>query len=336
MLVDCAGARIGGAKRLLNEFDLYLRDRHVSGLRVVGRNRGLTAEWLVRRECQRRQFDCAVALNNVSFAVTGHERRVLLHGAQHFLWPEEVRALGPRISPVVHVQARVVRAAALRSHHVVVPSTSMAERVASALPSISDRLVVAFNPVTVPDADTLFTGGEKATPCPGRRSTAILCPIIITPRKKMTGRIRATLAALDILAGPPERLATTLLVTARAESFEDPSVASHPRLSLIGEHPAATVTRMMTRCGAIFFPTELESFGYPLAEGRLLGVPVVARLSAHNREIAGPALIPYEQERPEDIAAAIHAALATTVQPDRTELFARGPYFDLLLARPNG
>ncbi|MCL9794701.1 glycosyltransferase [Frankia sp. AgKG'84/4] len=334
MLVDCAGARIGGAKRLLNEFDLYVRNQDATGVHVVGRDRSLTAPWLARRECQRRRFGCAVALNNVSFTVTGHERRVLLHGAQHFLWPEETRALGPRISRAVHLQARVVRTAALRSHCVIVPSTSMAERVASALPAVTDRLVVAFNPVTLPSADTLSTGDEETPPDPGRWPTKILCPIIITPRKKMTGRLRAALTALDILAAPPERIDATLLVTTRADCLEDPSLAAHPRLALIGEHPAAAVTSLMTRCGAIFFPTELESFGYPLAEGRLLGVPVIARNTAHNREIAGSALIGYNQEKPEEIAAALCAALTTTTHPDHTKMFARDPYFNLLLATP--
>lgn len=199
----------------------------------------------------------------------------------------------------------------------------MAERVASALPSTADRITVTYNPVTVPDMATT----------PRRRfgSPHILCPVIITPRKMMTARLRAALAALDLLAASPEQIDVTLLVTARVGTLEDPLLSGHPRLALIGERSAEGITDLMLRCDAIYFPTELESFGYPLAEGRMMGVPVVARRSAHNIEIAGPALVGYDRECPEDIAAALHTALTTKFSPDQTKKFDRNSYFDQLL-----
>ena len=55
---------------------------------------------------------------------------------------------------------------------------------------------------------------------------------------------------------------------------------------------------MWARSRAIYFPTDLESFGYPLAEARVSGQPVIARDTALNREIAGPALCRYTLRRP--------------------------------------
>jgi glycosyltransferase involved in cell wall biosynthesis len=332
ILVDCAGARVGGAKRLLDEFDLYLGERDLPRLRVIGRDRSLTAPWLLRRERTDDRYDLTLALNNVSFVAAGRERRVLLHGAQHFLSTDEMRTLGRRISPAVHAQAPVVWAAMRRADRIVVPSTSMAARVCRNASSLRDRVVVAFNPVTPPEPALLRTRADERRERSAREgAVGFLCPLIVLPQKLMTRRLRAGLAALDILAGPPHRVDATLTVTSHAERIEDPAVANHPRLRLVGEHPAATVTDLMVRCDAIFFPSELESFGYPMAEGRMMGVPVVALDSAHNREIAGPALVGYQRENGADIAAALHAALGVELKPDQSGLFDRGPYFDLLL-----
>ena len=43
---------------------------------------------------------------------------------------------------------------------------------------------------------------------------------------------------------------------------------------------------LWSRCRAVYFPTGLESFGCPLAEARVNGVPVIARDTPQNREIA--------------------------------------------------
>lgn len=336
LVVDCAGARVGGAKRLLDEFDRYLLDRDLPELQVIGRDRPLTASWLLRRERAHarrpRPPVRSLALNNVSFVTAGRERHVLLHGAQHFLGFGEARALGRRISPAVHAQAPVVWAATRRADRVFVPSTSMAERVCQRMPSLRSRVVVAFNPVTPPDHAVLRAHAAER----GRRRTqvghaTVLCPLIILPQKRMTHRLQAGLAALDILAGPPHHLDITLAVTSRADRIEDPAVAGHPRLRLVGEHSPADVADLMARSDAIYFPSVLESFGYPLAEGRMMGVPVVALDNAHNREIAGPALAGYPRETAPHIAAALHTALTASLAPDRSGLFDRGPYFDLLL-----
>ncbi|MCM3884720.1 glycosyltransferase [Frankia sp. R82] len=342
LLVDCAGGRVGGAKRLLNEFDLYLRDREPPGLQVIGRDRTLDPAWLLRREREQtrtRRFELSLALNNVSFVAAGRQRHVLVHGAQHFLRRDEIRQLGRRISPVVHAQAPVVWAALLRADRIFVPSTSMAERVATYVPAVRNRLTVAFNPVTPPDAihqvDAMHHVDTARSRDRDSAAVDFLCPVVILPQKLLTGRLRAGLAALDILAGPPHRIDATLSVTGRAEQLEDPAVACHPRLRLVGEHSAEVVIAMMARCDGIFFPLELESFGYPMAEGRRMGVPVIARDSAHNREIAGPALVGYQRESGEDIAAAMHAAQAASrsraLKPDEAGHFDRGPYFDQLL-----
>jgi len=88
---------------------------------------------------------------------------------------------------------------------------------------------------------------------------------------------------------------------------------------------------MLSHSDAIYFPSEFESFGYPLAEGRMAGLPVIAADTAHNHEIAGAALMPYPKETPEEVANAVIAAFTTNVKPDQSGLFDRGPYFDRLL-----
>ena len=73
---------------------------------------------------------------------------------------------------------------------------------------------------------------------------------------------------------------------------------------------------MQAHSRAIYFPTGLESFGYPLAEARVSGLPVIARDTALNREIAGPALYGYTQGDPDSLRHAVKVALTADVAPD--------------------
>jgi glycosyltransferase involved in cell wall biosynthesis len=81
---------------------------------------------------------------------------------------------------------------------------------------------------------------------------------------------------------------------------------------------------------AIYFPTGVESFGYPLAEARVSGRPVIARDTPQNREIAGPALCGFT---PGDAGSLRHAtmlALTRQVPPDPAP-FEPDAYFTWLL-----
>ena len=85
-----------------------------------------------------------------------------------------------------------------------------------------------------------------------------------------------------------------------------PAVASHPRVQLVGRLPHAQLRELRARSRAVYFPTDLESFGYPLAEARVSGQSVIARDTAQNREVAGSALCGYESWRPRLAAARRH------------------------------
>ena len=67
------------------------------------------------------------------------------------------------------------------------------------------------------------------------------------------------------------------------------AVACHPQVELVGRLPHAELREIWARSRAVYFPTDLESFGYPLADTGVSGLPVIARDTTLNREIAGPA-----------------------------------------------
>ncbi|MCK9903276.1 hypothetical protein CC117_00945 [Parafrankia colletiae] len=322
-VVDCAGARIGGAKRLLNEFDRYLLGSSEVDLRVIGRDRALTSYWLVRREGAARRPRRSVAMNNVSFLTAGERRTVIVHNALHFLTPAETVALGRRVHPAVHVQAQVVRRALLRADVVIVPAQSMVERITRVVPGARERLTVLHNPVSVPQA-------RRSPPA----SPRFVCPIVPFSYKMLEERLAIALEAADILAAPPHRINVVIDVTASPDTFRKRAVVSHPRINFVGARTAAQVEDMVLGCSAILFPTELESFGYPLAEGRAMGVPVVGLDTPHNREVAGPALVPYPRQVAHEVAAAMFAALTAAPQADPAP-FDPGRYFDCLLQRPH-
>ena len=90
VVIDCAGAVMGGAARYLKELDVWL-ERRQGAPAVIGRNRRLTARWLLERERLVPKFARRIALNNVGFFRRGGPRVVLLRNALHFATEEELR-----------------------------------------------------------------------------------------------------------------------------------------------------------------------------------------------------------------------------------------------------
>jgi glycosyltransferase involved in cell wall biosynthesis len=155
-----------------------------------------------------------------------------------------------------------------------------------------------------------------------------LCPVLFYSYKQMTQRLTELLAAVGDLEEPSVRVQVT------AHTAEVPAaVACHPQVELVGHLPCGEVREMQARSRAIYFPTGLESFGYPLAEARVSGQPVIARDTAQNREIAGPALCGYTSGDPDSLRRAVEAALTADVVPDPGP-FDPDRYFGWLLGLP--
>ena len=91
--------------------------------------------------------------------------------------------------------------------------------------------------------------------------------------------------------------------------------------------------QLWARSRAIYFPTGIESFGYPLAEARVCGQPVIARDTGQNREIAGPALCGYTPGDADSLRDATLRALTKDVPPDPAP-FEPDAYFSWLLGPP--
>ena len=210
----------------------------------------------------------------------------------------------------------MVHLAARRSDVIVAPSTAMTERIVTVRPDLSSRVVVRPNPVSVPSTPRL----------PG--DPVILCPVLFAPYKQMPQRLTELLTAVGDLEDPSVRVQVT------AHAAEVPAaIACHPQVKLVGRLPHSELREMQARSRAIYFPTDLESFGYPLAEARVSGQPVIARDTALNREIAGPALCGYTLGDPDSLRQAVQVALTADVAPD-PEPFDPDRYFGWMLGPP--
>jgi glycosyltransferase involved in cell wall biosynthesis len=144
--------------------------------------------------------------------------------------------------------------------------------------------------------------------------------------KQMVPRLTELLAAVGDLE---------VRVQVTAHTAEVPAaVACHPQIELLGQLPCSELREMRARSRAIYFPTGLESFGYPLAEARVSGQPVIARDTAQNREIAGPALCGYTLGDLDSLRRAVEVALTAHVAPD-PEPFDPDRYFEWLLGCPD-
>ena len=311
--IDLAGGQLGGAARYRAELLGYLERRQRQDVKTIGAQRNLTAAWLAAREASAVRCSRRIALNNVGFIAPGGERWTLLRNVLHFLSEPEAAALHPALRADVARQAWVVHRAARRSDVLVAPCTAMAERIATALPGVADRVVVRMHPVTVPGA-TCLPGGSL-----------ILCPVLFAPYKDMAERVAEWLAAVNGAMDDSVRL----IVTASATEVPA-SLAASPRLYFVGQLSIEQTREIWAGCRAIYFPTGLESFGYPLAEARAAGWPVIARNTPQNREIAGSALCGYDLGDGDSLREATESALSLRPAPDPGP-FDRNAYFDWLL-----
>jgi hypothetical protein len=313
VFVDAAGGTIGGGARFRVELYRYLKRTRRKDIRLIGMNRQIDPAWLLRREVSRPAQGRIVALNNVSFVAPGGERWTRLGNPLDFLTDEEWSTLDSSLKMHTRFRAPIVRMAARRSHVLVTPSAAMAERVARILPSLRSRIIPRLNPVS---ADSI-----PRMP----REQIILCPVLFAPYKHMIARLTELLAAISDHGDPSVRL----LVTADRTEVP-PDLIRHPRIELVGRLPHSELRSLWARSRAIFFPSGIESFGFPLAEARVNGQPVIARDTAQNREIAGPALCGYTVGDADSLRSATELALTTEVEPDPAP-FEPDAYFSWLL-----
>jgi glycosyltransferase involved in cell wall biosynthesis len=314
--VDAAGAQMGGAARYLNELRGYLTRTGREDVEIIGSLRRVEPGWLLRRELSSRARNRRVALNNVGFVTPGGQRWTLLRNALHFLTEGELAQLDPVMRATVRRQSVVVHLTARRSDVIVAPSTAMTERIATVRPDLSSRVVVRPHPVSAASIPRL--AGDPI----------ILCPVLFARYKQMAQRLIELLAAIADLEDPSIRVQVT------ACPAEVPAaVACHPQVELVGRLLYGELRKMQVRSRAIYFPTDLESFGYPLAEARVSGQPVIARDTSQNREIAGPALCGYTSGDPDSLRRAVGIALTADVAPDPWP-FDPDRYFGWLLGLP--
>ncbi|HUN36316.1 MAG TPA: glycosyltransferase [Trebonia sp.] len=310
--IDMAGGQVGGAGRYRKELRGYLERQGRQDVKVIGTGRNLTPAWLAAREASAVRRGRRVALNNVSFMTPGGERWTLVTNALYFMTDAELTTVDPQLRAGAARQGAIVHRAARRSDVIVTPCTAMAERIAAVLPDVTDRLVVRMHPITSP-------------PSLSADGSLILCPVLFAPYKPMPERIAEWLAA----TGGAMDDSVRLIVTASAAEVPT-ALAASPRLHFVGRLSVQDLAGLWHRCRAVYFPTSLESFGYPLAEARAHGRPVIALDTAQNREIAGPALCGYAPGDTDSLRAATEAALAADLAPDPGP-FDPDAYFDWML-----
>jgi hypothetical protein len=315
VVVDAAGGQIGGAARFKVELRRYIELTGRDDVRIIGADRRLDPAWLLRREVGISARRRRIALNNVSFVGPGSQRWALLRNPLDFLTEEEEAKAGQALRGANRRRAAVVHLAARRADVLVVPTAGMARRVTRVLPGLADRVVVRHHPVAADSIPHLPPG------------PVILCPVLFSPYKGMTERITELVNAMDGVAEPDIRLQ----VTANRPEVPE-SLLNHPRIDLVGRIDHRALRDLWARSRAIYFPPGIESFGYPLAEARVNGQPVIAPDSEQNREVAGPALSGFTVGDTSSLQVAIKQALTMKVQPDPAP-FDPTAYFDWLLAQ---
>lgn len=307
--IDLAGSAEGGARRFRNElFETVNLDRPDSP-RVLGLKCNLSPRYLVQREFEARSMEHVIAANNASFALAGQVRTVLLRNALHFASAEEVEQVGD--TKTIRSQIPIIRGLARRADRIVVPCSAMADRVSQYCPSLASRIDVRFHPVGPPS----WTSTAPTYP------NSVLLPSLPAPYKRLAERTHEFLEATE---------GTEIILRVTAMPGELGSVEHHPRVNLLGRLTPEELSTEWAGCGAIYFPTLIESFGYPLAEARAGGRHVIAADTAQNKEIAGRALCSYQSGSTLSLRDAVRFALHSVPSPD-PEPFDPEMYFNDLL-----
>jgi glycosyltransferase involved in cell wall biosynthesis len=316
--IDVAGAASGGAARFRAELLDYLANRIESQVRVIGLGRPLTAAWILRREAIAGR-STRLAVNNVSYVGPGR-KTVLLRNPLHFLRPAERSNPQYRL-PGMAAQARVVHLACRHADLLVTPTNDMADRVTALLPGVASRIEVRAHPLT-------FRSTGR-TPANVPEAPFILSPALSSPHKAAAVYLRRLSKALTNL-GRDELVAVTL-----GGSELPGDLQADPRIWPIGQQDLADMPEWYSRSSAIYFPTSVESFGYPLAEARASGRTVIAIDSELNREVAGCMLCGYVETDEDSFERAVAEALKSPGpmrDPDPVP-FDAANYFDWLLTR---
>lgn len=309
VVVDVAGAFVGGAARFLYELDKWL-DTNAARVQVIGRGHRLNPTWMLRREAYGRGHD-RVALNNASFLGGNGQRTVLLRNALHFLSASERNLHSGDRSPLFSLETQVVRHAAQRADRVIVPSTAMAERVVRTVPKLASTIEVRHHPLSA-----------VSTPARSAGASSILIPVIFSGYKKMTSHIEMLVSALRLIA---DRHTSVRITAARRELPS--SISNNPQITLLGRLSPMQLADEWANCRALYYPTGLEAFGYPLAEARVKGLPAIAQDTAQNQEIAAGALRGFRVNDLDSLAEAVGAALNGPGPRPDPEPFAPDAYF---------
>lgn len=309
VVIDTAGAFHGGAARFVVELDRWLGGADTPNVRIIGRGRRLTPSWLLTRERFGWKEERRIALNNASFSSPFGQNIVLLRNALHFCSAKEMGELGFRPSRDLRAQIPVIRALVRHADRVVVPCCAMATRVATHVPSVENRIVVRPHPVSAMPSSASV-----------RADDFILVPVVPAPYKCLDLRVEELLAV-------SADLGLRVVVTASSEAM--PRISSHPEVDLIGLQDASSLARYWHDARAIYYPTGLEAFGYPLAEARVAGRWVIARDTRQNREIAGQALAPFDHGSLVSLRDAVVAAMDGDPVPEN-EAFDPERYFHWL------
>jgi glycosyltransferase involved in cell wall biosynthesis len=176
----------------------------------------------------------------------------------------------------------------------------MFERVLAAIPWARDRMRIRHHPITVRYPRRAHVGDPY-----------LLFPSLPVGHKDLVGNLVFLLEAMRVANSP-------LQVWVTATEIHLDGLHRDPRVVALGPQTLDDMDRLWAEAAAAYAPTEIESFGYPVAEARALGVPILAIDSARNREIGGKALVGFRSSDIGSLADAVALAETHDPKPDPT------------------
>ncbi len=232
----------------------------------------------------------------------------------------QLHLVSPHINPFAydHLNARTMRWLFRRNlRHArcfVVQTDAIREQLEATYPEIAGRVV------TVPQPAPAHFAGQAVIPRNAER-LRLFYPAAGYPHKNH--QLLRQMARVDGAAEPLEQLVVTLEPgEAREVAAAAPWVHNAGRLS------PTECLEAYRGCDGLFFPSTAESYGLPLVEAMVLGLPVVCSDLPYARWLCGEQAVYFDPLDPRDAWRAVHELhrrLRSGWSPDWTSALAKLP-----------
>ncbi|MBI4634960.1 MAG: glycosyltransferase [Candidatus Rokubacteria bacterium] len=256
-------------------------------------------------------------------------RQIAFQRNAMYYCPAYLETLGRRDLLVTRIRRALLYRAMRASRWIITPTLAMRDMIRGVHPELpSDRFEIMPHPYDPAVAREPLSGAVASALADAPPGTVRFLYVgHILSFKALPFVLDAFRRAVDRTARPL-RLYLTIAPEDWPQGFDRfvrrvEALDLGQQVVILGKVRGETIERLYRACDVLVFPSLCESFGFPLLEARIYGLPIVAADTAVNREMAGEGALYYA---PGDVEGAAKLFELTAADRElRRSLAARRP-----------